>query len=61
MGDHVTEPLDPTLELLEDLEQKVLLKYKREIEEAKNAPERTFKLKAGQNKEIHKVFLQSLG
>lgn len=44
---NITEPLDRTRDVLEELESKVLNKYVAEIEEAEDEPPSTFKLKAG--------------
>lgn len=56
-----TEPLDRTAEVLEELENKVLLKYKAEIDEVVAAPEQTFKLKATQNEKIYTTFKEGAG
>ena len=56
-----TEPLDRTREVLEELEQKVLEKYTYEIGEAQYALEQTYKLQAGENADLGRVFQDSLG
>lgn len=47
-----TEPLDRVKEVLEEIENKVLLKYIEDVDEANISPASTYKLKAGQNKEF---------
>ncbi len=42
-----TEPLDRTKDVLEELRDKVLLKYPEELAEVNEADETAFKLKAG--------------
>ncbi len=60
-GECPTEPIDHTQQVLEELENKVLLKYSAEIEEIEESEDKYIKLKGDQNREILRAFKETLG
>lgn len=57
----MTESIDRTKDVLDELEAKILLKYSKELEEIDAGDQQVFKLKAGQNKQLSRVFQETLG
>lgn len=56
-----TEPIYRLREVIDELERKVLQKYKTEHEDVQNEPRKFFKLKAGHNRDMMMAFIQTLG